>query len=131
LLETSVKIKISFHPVSEGEEIDLVWPEGGIKDFLKPGMDCPIITLRRRNPMRAVELNSTQEMSKLNIALTWKQYDDKEAFTVSNYSTSVSKIQEAFKDKGPENKNPGIANNDNLRNQRRNGISIVTQATGS
>lgn len=49
LLETNVKVKLRFHPICSAPAIDLAWPCGGIKDFLPPGPECTLLTLRRRN----------------------------------------------------------------------------------
>lgn len=112
LLQSNVQIKIDFVPTDASESIDLVYPRGGIKDFLKPDGDFPVFTLRRRNPFAAEE-DADNEMLKLNLSLKWKTYgaDD---FTVSNFATSLSK---------PEAKTTQTSTQ-SQPTQRRNGINL-------
>lgn len=82
-------IKLDFVPNDASEQIDLAYPAGGIKDYLKPDADFPVFTLRRKNPF-GKENDIKEEMSKLNIMLKWKTYGSDD-YTVSNYATTLNK----------------------------------------
>ena len=67
---TDLKLKITFKPKCDEKEIDLVWPRGGIKDFVKKDTTCQIVTLIRKNPF-ADHADDANEIEKLEIDIQW------------------------------------------------------------
>lgn len=74
-------MKYAFQEVGE-EESDLVYPVGGIKDFLKPNAEVLVFTLRRRYPDR----NLPAQIDKIKLNVKWKNYNEDD-FTMGNYAT--------------------------------------------
>jgi len=71
-------------PKVEEGEINLVWPRGGIKDFVKAGYTSKLLTLRKRDP--SLPSAGEPESQKLDIKVNWKPYD-KQDFQMSMYET--------------------------------------------
>lgn len=51
----TLKLKINFHPKCEENDIDLIWPRGGVKDYIKPGTTSHILAIQRKNPFNDKE----------------------------------------------------------------------------
>ena len=85
----TLRLKINFHAKCDEKEIDLYWPRGGVKDYVKPGATSHVMALYRKNPF-ADKDNHAPEMSKLDISLNWKEYFEAD-FTMSNYSSASDK----------------------------------------
>jgi len=87
MTQNNLRIKLGF-VVKDGLDVpDLIYPQGGIKDYLLPEVETPLLTLRRKNPYM---LTTVPEMSKLNITLTWKAYKSTD-FTICNYASQTDK----------------------------------------
>lgn len=89
LMQSNIMVKLDFIPNDASQDIDLSYPAGGLKDYLKPDSDFPIFSMRRKNPFSVAE-DAPFEMSKLNVMLKWKTYGSDD-YTVCNYSTSLNK----------------------------------------
>lgn len=85
----TLRLKINFHAKCDEKDIDLMWPRGGVKDYVKPGTTSHIMALSRKNPFADKE-DHQPEMGKLDISLRWKEYFEAD-FTMSNYSSSSDK----------------------------------------
>lgn len=85
----TLRVRINFHAKCEEKEIDLVWPRGGVKDYIKPGTTSHILALHRKNPF-ADKDGHEPEIGKLDISLHWKEYFEAD-FTMSNYSSTSDK----------------------------------------
>ena len=70
-------MKISFQPKCDEKTIDLIWPRGGIKDYIKPGTTSHIMTLRRRDPF-VQDTEGGDEIGKLDTVLEWKPHKDQD-----------------------------------------------------
>jgi len=70
-------LKISFLPKCDEKTIDIIWPRGGIKDYIKPGATSQIMTLRRMNPF-VPSIDETNEIAKLDTVLEWKAHKDQD-----------------------------------------------------
>lgn len=84
---SSIRVKISFRPKCDEESIDLIWPRGGVKDFVKAGSTSQIMTLRRSNPF-AQSTNEVNEIEKLETVLEWKAHKDQD-FKMERLSTNA------------------------------------------
>jgi len=81
--ESPVKMRISFRPKCPEADINLVWPRGGIKDFLKAGATSHLLTLRKRAPTAA---SGEPETVKLGIEVRCKAYNATD-FTMGGYAS--------------------------------------------
>ena len=71
-------------------EIDLIWPKGGIKDYIKAGQSCEIATLQRKDPFS--NLDATDVIDLLDIKIESKEHQEPD-FTMESYSTVGGKSE--------------------------------------
>lgn len=64
-----VKFKLAFVPKCDPKEINLIWPRGGIKEFLQANSTSHVLTLRKRVPEPDGE---TTQISQLDFDIRWK-----------------------------------------------------------
>ena len=79
-------MRISFRPKCPEADINLVWPRGGIKDFLKAGATSHLLTLRKRAPTAA---SGEPETVKLGIEVRCKAYNATD-FTMGGYASQTA-----------------------------------------
>lgn len=114
-----MKLKIGFH-AKEEEPADLVWPRGGIKDFVAASTTAHLLTLRRRDPFT---VTGVPEIGKLNFEVRWKTHNDTD-YTMSNFASSSDKPEApaaAATEKVASTSSVGAG----VREQRRHGISVM------
>ena len=66
---TKVKFKLAFVPKCDPKDINLIWPRGGLKEFLAAGSKSHVMTLQKRVPEPDGE---EPEIGKLNFLVEWK-----------------------------------------------------------
>ena len=66
----------------DDEPSDLVYPVGGLKDYLKPNTEVLVVTLRRRFPDR----NLPAQIDKIKLDVKWKNYNEND-FIPGNYAS--------------------------------------------
>ena len=79
-------------PKCPEEEINLVWPKGGIKDWLKGEASSHLMTLRKRKAV--TEAGAAPETAKLSIEVTWKPYSGTD-FTMGSYASQTDNSLQA------------------------------------
>lgn len=124
LSNTSVKLKINFVP--KKEDVDLVWPRGGIKDYLKPESEANIVTLYRRTYGPSDE----PQMAKLDLDVKWKAYGQGD-FTMSNLASSTDKPGSSTAAHSEAATSTSSKVNAGIKDQRRGGIQIDLKPTAT
>jgi hypothetical protein len=87
LMQANLKVKIEFVKINKEDTVDLDFPVGGIKDFLKPDNEFHVMNLRRINPFAAID-SEEREISKLNLNIKWKTYEHDD-FNTSSYVSQL------------------------------------------
>lgn len=125
LTDTAVKMKISFTPKCPEADINLAWPRGGIKEFLRAGVTGHLMTLQKRTPSAAAE---QPEIAKLDLGVKWSSYSATD-FTMSCYASQSDRPAAASDESGSASKTGINKANQDLHNQRGNGVRLDLKPT--
>lgn len=110
-----VRFKLSF----QGLEEHLIHPEGGIKDFIRPGVTSHVLTLRRRTTAPLV----LDIVEGLIINLKYKPHSGTD-FEMSQYASQSDRPKAVEAPKAIEAEKPSSE----IRDQRRGGVSVGVDA---
>ena len=125
LTDTAVKLKISFTPKCPEADINLAWPRGGIKEFLRAGVTGHLMTLQKRVPSAASE---QPEMAKLDLGVKWSRYSASD-FTMSCYASESVRPANVSDESGCISKTGANKADQDLQSQRRNAIQLDPKPT--